>query len=224
MKGVLTILICFFCFACKAQICVQVNCPRTISYPQDTIKIAGLITSTDATTTTWKVIIGSATIDNPSSISTVARNLSKGGSLFVFALTATSVNGSVGTAFDTVIYVGNQPPIASCGQSYTDTTTAGVLTGSGTDPEGMPVTYLWQQINGPNQAVITSPTFQNPLITGLITGIYIFQLKVTDNGGLSSTATQTVYVTLPTTLIKTVTTISKYYSDGSVITTTTTVP
>jgi hypothetical protein len=228
MKIFIGFLLLIISIGCKSQsICVSVNCKDTVNYPIDSVVLNGQVTSPDGiASTTWQVAVGSAKIDNPKSQVTVARGLSKGGNIFVFILTGISVKGAVGSAFDTVIYIPNQPPIASCGPSYTDTTTTGVLTGSGTDPEGGPITFLWTQINGPNQAVINSPTFQNPLITGLITGTYIFQLTVTDNGGLTGTATQTVYVTLPVTQLKTVTvttvTKTKYFSNNTTTTTTTT--
>lgn len=208
---------------CHAQsICVSVDCKDSVKYPV-VLSLNGIVTSADGVKSAlWKVIQGTATINNPNVDSTFAKAQTDG--LYVFSLTGTSNKGAVGTAFDSVIYVANKPPIAQCGQSYNDTTTSGILTGNGTDPEGGAITFLWQQVNGPNTAVITSPTFQNPLITNLITGTYIFSLTITDDGGLTSTCNQTVYVQLPVTLVKTVITTTKYFSDGTSTTTTVTVP
>lgn len=215
--------ILFLSITAHAQsICVSVDCKDSVKYPT-VLTLNGSSTSSDGIKSRlWTTITGTATINNQNVDSTFVT--AKNDGLYVFQLTSASNKGAIGTAFDSVFYVANKPPTASCGASYTDTTTAGVLTGSGTDPEGGAITFQWQQVNGPNQAAITSPTFQNPLITGLITGTYIFQLSVRDSGGLVGAATQNVYVALPKTIIKTVTTITVYYSDGSSTTSTSTVP
>lgn len=223
MKIILAILLLVSLNIHAQNICVSVDCKDSVKYPNP-ITLNGSTTSTDGVKSRlWTITKGTATLNNPNVDTAIATAQSDG--LYVFLLTGTSQKGAVGTAFDSVIYVANKPPTATCGPSYTDTTTAGVLKGSGTDPEGGAITYQWNQINGPNQAVITSTTFQNPLITGLITGTYIFQLTVIDDGGLKGTATQTIYATLPITQIKTVIVTTKYFSDGTTHTSTvTTVP
>ncbi len=112
MKLLFLFIIMIACISAKAQtsaICIQVDCRDTIRYPQDTVTLNGIITSADGLKTPkWRVLWGTSnpvTLDNASSVSTVARGLSKGGSLFVFSLTDTSLNGAIGVAYDSVIYV-----------------------------------------------------------------------------------------------------------------------
>jgi K319L-like, PKD domain len=209
------------------SICVSADCKDTIRYPQDSISLNGTVTSGEGVKSTlWSVRAGIATIDNPAAQVTVARGLSKGGStIFVFLLTGTSNKGAIGTAFDSVVYVPNKPPQAVTGPTINDTTNTAVLSGSGSfDPEGFPITYLWTQVSGPNTAVINTVTMSNPLVTGLVNGSYLFRVTVTDNGGLTSTATQTVNVAIPVFVVKTVTTVVTTYSDGTTKTVVTTVP
>jgi hypothetical protein len=58
---------------------------------------------------------------------------------------------------------------------------------------GGALTYLWTKNSG-GAATITSPNAVVTTITGLAQGPYIFQLRVTDNGGLFATDTVTVNV------------------------------
>ena len=228
MKYILLYTFLLFSIGINAQsICISVDCKDTVRYPTDTTVLTGIVTSADGIkSTTWQVAVGTAKIDSPNNQITTARNLSKGGSIFVFILTGISAKGAVGTAFDTVIYVGNQPPVAVVGQSVASTDGTAVLSGSNSyDPEGFPLQFTWVQLSGPTKAAIASPTMSNPLVTGMINGTYVFTLQVLDPGGLSSTASQLVQVNIPVTQVKTVIVTTKYFSDGSTQTTTvTTVP
>lgn len=93
----------------------------------------------------------------------------------------------------------NQAPTAVAGNdiSILLPTSATSLNGSGSDPDGTIVSYLWTQIGG-TTATIVSPNTAVTSITGLTTtGIRIFRLTVTDNGGVSSFDDITVTVTAP---------------------------
>lgn len=68
------------------------------------------------------------------------------------------------------------------------------LIGSGTDVGGTITTYAWTQVSGPPSTIV-SPSSSTTAITGAITpGIYIYQLRVTDN--LAATAVDSVMITL----------------------------
>jgi hypothetical protein len=85
--------------------------------------------------------------------------------------------------------VKNQPPAANAGPDQTITlpTSSMVLQGSGSDPEdNTNVTYLWNQVSGPNTAVFSSKTIAKPTLSGLIAGKYEFSLIVKDTQGASS--------------------------------------
>jgi Carbohydrate binding module (family 6)/Secretion system C-terminal sorting domain len=92
--------------------------------------------------------------------------------------------------------VSNQPPIDNAGLDKTITlpTNSVTLTGSGSDPDGTIKSYSWSKISGPSQYTITSPSSASTTVTGLVQGIYIFRLTVTDNAG--ATATDDVQVTV----------------------------
>lgn len=223
MKIILSILLLVSLNVHAQNICVSVDCKDTIKYPT-IISLNGLTQSTDGVKSrAWAVLKGNATIILGSVDTTVAIAQSDG--LYIFQLTGTSNKGAIGIAFDSVIYIANKVPAAIVGPSVLSTDGTAVLSGSNsTDPEGLPLTFSWTQLSGPSTAAIASVTMSNPIITGMINGTYVFTLTVTDSGNLTSTASQLVQVTTPVTLVKTVTTVVKTYSDGSVITVVTTVP
>lgn len=77
----------------------------------------------------------------------------------------------------------NQPPTANAGPDKTITLPVNsvILTGIGTDPEGGPLAYKWQNSNGG----IIATTVSVPL-SNLVAGTYLYTFTVTDNGGLSA--------------------------------------
>jgi len=109
-----------------------------------------------------------------------------------------------GTADTVVINVGtpaNLKPTANAGPDQNVLTSATVtLSGSGSDPEGASITYLWSQISGPavtlSNTTTASPTFAAPAVAATLT----FQL-VTNDGTQNSTADAVVVgVTAPVNL------------------------
>ncbi len=75
---------------------------------------------------------------------------------------------------------------AGLGQTVEPNTTV-ALSGSGTDPQGLPLTYLWSLISVPpgSAAILSSTTLANPTFVADLPGNYIAQLVV-NNGVLSS--------------------------------------
>ena len=67
------------------------------------------------------------------------------------------------------------------------------LSGSGTDADGTIVSYSWTKLSGP-AAIIVSPSSAATSITGLVMGVYTFQLEVTDNNGAKGTDIITITV------------------------------
>lgn len=85
----------------------------------------------------------------------------------------------------------NQPPVASAADQQVTGPVKVTLDGSGShDPEGGALTYAWSQTSGTtvtlSNKTTAKATFNAPATTTDKT--YGFQLKVTDSGGLSSTA------------------------------------
>ena len=91
----------------------------------------------------------------------------------------------------------NKPPIAIAGpdQVITLPTDSIFLDGTASkDPDGKISEWLWTKISGPASFTITKPTDSTTKIKALVTATYQFELKVTDNGGLSANDTMRVIV------------------------------
>lgn len=84
-------------------------------------------------------------------------------------------------------------------QSITFPTNSVNVIGTANDPDGTISSYSWVKISG-GSATISSPAAAATAITGLSAGSYVFQLTVTDNGGLTATANVgvTVLSSIPT--------------------------
>lgn len=74
-------------------------------------------------------------------------------------------------------YAGSDSSISSVILNYN-------LKGSGNDPNGLLISFNWTKISGPSAGTITSPTLLQSSVTGLISGTYKFELKVTNALGL----------------------------------------
>ena len=83
----------------------------------------------------------------------------------------------------------NKPPIAKGGpdQSITLPTDSISLDGSSSsDPDGTISEWRWTKISGPASFNIIKPSDSATKVKTLVAGTYQFELKVTDNGGLSA--------------------------------------
>jgi hypothetical protein len=92
---------------------------------------------------------------------------------------------------------GNKAPIARIGSDQTITLPVNTVTLDGqasSDPDGNIVSYGWSQITGPNLSIIETPLNPSSVVKILIHGIYRFELKVTDNKGLSARDTIQIIV------------------------------
>jgi probable HAF family extracellular repeat protein len=86
----------------------------------------------------------------------------------------------------------NRPPTASAGGPYVvDEGSAIVVTASGSDPEGGPLTYAWD-LNG--DGIFETPGQSVSVAGGDGPSIRTLTVRVTDEGGLSATATATLEV------------------------------
>ncbi len=91
----------------------------------------------------------------------------------------------------------NKPPIAIAGpdQLITLPTDSILLDGrTSSDPDGKISSYLWTKISGPASFNIVKQTDSITKVRILVAGIYLFELKVTDNESLS--AKDTVQITV----------------------------
>jgi len=91
----------------------------------------------------------------------------------------------------------NIPPIAVAGPDQVSTflIDSVLLDGrNSSDPDGSISNYLWTKISGPASFNIIKPTDSLTKVKALVAGTYLFELKVTDNGGLSAKDTMQVFV------------------------------
>ncbi|MFZ1371591.1 MAG: T9SS type A sorting domain-containing protein, partial [Ferruginibacter sp.] len=168
-----------------------------------TVSLSGTGTDPDGNITAylWTKVSGPAagTITNPNSAATTVTGMVQG--VYRFELRVTDNNGAFGrdTVQVTVIPgATNTPPSANAGtdQSITLPVNSVILSGSGIDPDGIITAYLWTKVAGPVAGTITNPNSAATSVTGLLQGVYRFELRVTDNSG--AFGRDTVQVTVNT--------------------------
>ena len=94
---------------------------------------------------------------------------------------------------------GNRSPVANAGLDQTVTIQNNTvnLDGRGsTDPDQNITGYLWTKIAGPSSFNISNPDAVQTRVTNVVEGVYLFELKVTDAGGLFSKDTVQVTITV----------------------------
>ena len=133
------------------------------------------------------------TVATPNTANTNLSNLVQG--VYVFRLSVIDNNGASASDNVTVTVnaaaAANQAPKANAGNDLVLTlpTNSTVLYGNASmDPDGTISSYEWKQVSGPTQANPSNSRAVNLTISDLIVGEYMFELKVTDNRGASSTA------------------------------------
>ena len=108
-----------------------------------------------------------------------------------FELKVTDDEGA--SARDTVmitvdsIATSNHPPVACAGADRTITLPTDTVTLDGscsTDPDNNITSYLWTKIAGPASLTIANANAVTTQVSNLTEGVYQFELKVTDAGGL----------------------------------------
>ena len=177
---------------------------QSITLPTDSISLDGSSSSDpDGTISNWlwTKISGPASFNivNSANAKTVVKNLAVGS--YQFELKVTDDKGL--SAKDTIqvmvnsVTPTNRPPVANAGvdQTITLPTNTIILNGSAsTDPDNNINSYLWTKISGPSSFNITNPNIVQTQVTNLVEGVYQFELKVADAGGLFSKDTMQVNV------------------------------
>jgi hypothetical protein len=163
---------------------------QNITLPINTVTLTGTGNDVDGTIAgyLWTKIAGpgggGGALTNPNAASTSVTGLIAG--IYKFELRVTDNSGAVGR--DTIqvnVFAPNMVPTANAGlnQSMTLPTNSTTLNGSGNDADGTITTYRWARIAGPTTYTLTNSTAAITTITGLIAGVYLFELQVTDNSG-----------------------------------------
>ena len=148
----------------------------------------------------WEKITGPNALSISSNVSSrvVVKNLISG--TYGFLLTVTDNNGATGS--DTINVAvknknANLPPVAIAGNDTTIVlpNNSAALSGQKSyDPDGTITTYTWAKISGPVSGLITNISTVTTSFQNLVAGNYQVELKVTDDGGLSSKDTVRVAV------------------------------
>ena len=173
-----------------------------------TVTLAGSGTDSDGTIVgySWVQTLGPAvTLASPNSATTTfsAPNVAAN-QVLTFQLTVT--DNDAATASDTVnITITNTPPIANAGanQFVTSGDLVNLDGSASSDAESPLLSYSWLQIDSSgltitlNSNTSVQPTFTAPAVTSATT--IIFELTVTDSGGLTSTSTVTIVILPPIT-------------------------
>ena len=203
-----------FLFSCQKEIpCEECNKPpiatagqeQIIILPTDSVLLDGN-SSSDAdgsiTKWLWTKISGPASFNivTPSESITKIKTLTLGD--YQFELTVTDNDGL--SAKDTVKVIvknssqPNRPPVADAGADQTITlpTNTTTIDGNGsTDPDNNITSFAWTKVSGPSSFNIGNANSAQTQIANLIEGIYQFELKVADAGGLYSKDTMLVIIT-----------------------------
>jgi poly(3-hydroxybutyrate) depolymerase len=145
----------------------------------------------------WSQVSGptTATILSGNTMFPTVQNLAAG--TYIFQLTVTDNQGASASATVSLTVGGNKAPVASAGGNFNVQLPQGTVTLDGSlsnDPDGTISTYAWTKVSGPTGGTIVTPSGKTTQLTGLIAGTYVYQLQVTDNGGLTATAQVTVTV------------------------------
>jgi hypothetical protein len=152
----------------------------------------------------WKQIAGpSISLSNPEAVQPtfLAPNVGPDGVSFTFELTVTDIGGlqSSDTAIVNVTWL-NDPPTANAGadQTVLEKSTVTLDGSNSSDPDDGIASYRWKQVAGASVSFSDPtedrPTFEAPGFDDSGNRPLIFELIVTDSGGLQSSDSTTVSV------------------------------
>lgn len=167
---------------------------KSITLPTNTISLTGSGTDSDGTIKPnpngykWTQNSGPNTAGFASDTSPTINYTGLIAGSYTFTLTVTDNDNLTGSD-QVVVTVLPQPPNAApdanAGTDRTITLPVNSvnLTGTGTDSDGTISTFLWTQTAGPNTATISTPNAAATTMSGMIEGVYTFNLRVTDDDG-----------------------------------------
>jgi hypothetical protein len=178
---------------------------QTITAPASSVNLNGLASyDPDGTIAAYSWVLisgqGSVTISNANTATPSVMGLVPGA--YVFQLTVTDNSGATNADQVAVTVLpastqSNQNPVANAGYNLTITAPVNSVTLNGSssfDPDGTIQGYLWSEVSGPSIATISNTGNVSPTASGLVVGVYVFQLQVTDNDGATNTDQVTVNV------------------------------
>jgi hypothetical protein len=152
----------------------------------------------------WKQIAGpSVSLSNPQAVQPtfLAPDVGSDGVSFTFELTVTDFSSlqSTDTTIVNVIWL-NDPPAANAGvdQTVLEKNTVTLDGSNSSDPDDGIASYRWKQVSGPSVTLSDptedQPTFEAPSFDDSGDQPLVFDLTVTDSGGLQSSDSTNVSV------------------------------
>lgn len=186
---------------------VQVNTPpvanagidKSISLPQTTTSLNGGGSDADGTIAAfqWILVNGPSCVLSGQATATLTVSGLQAGS-YIFRLTVTD-NGGATHSDEVTLTVQpaavNQAPVANAGSdiSLTLPTNITTITGIGSDADGTIASYGWVKLTGP-AATLSGESSSTLSVSGLVAGVYTFELTVTDDLGSTGSDVVTVSV------------------------------
>jgi hypothetical protein len=182
----------------------QAGIDQIISLPVDSVLLDGSASKDpdgSIANWLWRNISGPASLSiiKPSESKTAIKNLVAGS--YQFELKVTDNDGL--SAMDTIKILvndpgpSNRPPVSNAGADQTITLPTNTITLNGngsTDPDNNITGFVWTKISGPSSFNIANANSTQTQVVNLTAGIYQFELKVTDAGGLNDKDTVQVTV------------------------------
>jgi major membrane immunogen (membrane-anchored lipoprotein) len=176
---------------------VNAGADITITLPTNSTILSGTASDSDGTIASysWTKISGPASFSLINSSSATANVTGLVAGTYQFELKVTDDKGGARKDSVQVIVLNgtntsptlqeNSAPTANAGgdQTITLPTNSITLSGSGTDTDGTIASYSWTKISGPASFSVVASSSAATDITGLIEGIYQFELRVTDDKG-----------------------------------------
>ncbi len=179
---------------------------QSITLPVDSVLLSGSAIDADGTIAfyQWTKINGPSSFSIQNATAAQTKVLALVAGTYKFSLAATDNSGAVTADTITVVVNNatpqpNQPPVANAGADMNiilpkDSV---LLNGSGFEPEGQPINFVWTKISGPPNYFIVDATNKQSLVDSLTQGVYFFQLRVTDSVGAFGTDTVMITVLAP---------------------------
>lgn len=194
------------CSACNMPPVARAGADQNISTLADSIRLDGTA-STDPdgkiVAWLWTKLGGPASVTIGGAASPAASVKKPVAGTYTFELKVTDNQGA--TATDTVLIMVvapsvNRPPVADAGPDRDVTLPANATTLDGSnsaDPDNNISSYQWSMLTGPSAAGIAQAAAATTQVSNLTGGVYLFELLVTDAGGLSARDTVQVTVSAP---------------------------
>jgi gliding motility-associated-like protein len=170
---------------------------QSLTLPVNSTNLTGSGSDPDGTIASysWTKVSGpAATLTNANFSTASVSNLVEG--IYIFRLTVTDNLGLTAFAQTTVSVLPaavNQPPQAFAGADQVITSPVNSITlfGTGSDADGIVVSYLWTKLSGPT-ATLTNANNASLSLSAMSEGVYIFRLTVTDDKGATNNDDVTV--------------------------------